>query len=118
MSTPPRSGAAVPAPASAGVIVTARLAAQPLDDIGRQPGRVAPAQQREPANHEAKRSDGTAAAGACVDVALDTAALVGPELTVEIRGEPARGEDVVDMELGAVHPIFDPPRNQNGSRTL
>jgi len=75
--------------ASAGVAVTPGLGAQSLDDIGGEPGRVAPAQQREAGDQTLQGSGGTAAVGALVDVALDAVALHRPELSVEILGQPA-----------------------------
>ncbi|MDP9384900.1 MAG: hypothetical protein M3P50_06660 [Actinomycetota bacterium] len=90
--------------------VTPRLRAQPLDDVGGEPGRVAPAQQREAGDHMPQGSGGTAAVGALVDVVFDAVLLDRPELSVEIRGQPALGEDVVDMEPRAAHQTFDPRR--------
>lgn len=96
--------------ASAGVAVTPRLRAQTLDDVGGEPGRVAPAQQREAGDQTLQGSGGTAAVGALVDVAHDAVALHRPELSVEILGQSALGEDVVDVELRAAHRTFDPRR--------
>jgi hypothetical protein len=86
------------------------LRAQSLDDVGGEPGRVAAAQHREAGDQALQGSGGTATVGALVDVALDAVALDRPELSVEIRRQPALGEDVVDMELRAAHRTFDPYR--------